>query len=344
MNMRTTMKDIAKACGVSTATVSMALSGNTKRVSAATVAAICNKAQELNYFPNQMASSLARRKSRVIGIVVNDLRNSHIAVLFMAINRVLQDKGFSLSCHILEDNIDSSVSDLVMRIAAENVCALIWAKPLEPDKVEENERLTSIIERMGIPVFTMDDYRFECSGNNYCFDYERAGYMATKHLIDLGHRRIGCIAGTRAFKVTVDRIDGYKAALEEAAIPVNEDLIYMGDYTMESGTNALPYLLGHGVTAIFAQNDEMAFGVYKSARNYGVRVPEDLSLVGCDNVPFDEALEVPLSTIDVPTQAIGRKMAEDICEAIENEDPAERATKVYSPVLLVRGSTKRYSE
>lgn len=341
--MKYTMKDVAKACNTSTATVSMVLAGKDKRISAGTRELIKKTAIAMDYYPNSMASSLAKKKSKYIGIVVNDLRNSHIAELFMSINEVLQEKGFLLICHVLNGKIDDSTEILAREIASENISALMWARPLEPNNDKDNGIITSVIKSMDIPVFTMDQYEFECPGVNVCFDYENAGYLATKYLIDNGHKKIGCVTGNIGYKVTIDRLNGYKKALCEAGIPYDDNVIFKGNYMMESGSRGLPYLLGQGVTAVFAQNDEMAFGLYKAARTYGIRIPEDLSIVGCDNVEFDESLEVPLSTIEVPIVDMGHYLAEMICKYVNDGNENERATKFYAPKLLVRGSVKKVS-
>ena len=143
--------------------------------------------------------------------------------------------------------------------------------------------------------------------------------------------------------MTRERITGYQKALADAGIEQDPKLIYEGDYTMDSGSAALSYLMGQRVTAIFAQNDEMAFGVYRSARIYGISIPEELSLIGCDNVPFDDVLEVPLSTISVPAREMGSYIAEQLCNMVEEDQPASperdrRRTVYYEPDLYLRGS------
>ena len=350
--MRTTMKDIARECKVSVATVSIALSGSAKkgRISESKLEEIRQTARQLNYFPNSSASNLARGRSQTVGVVINDIRNSHIAELDMAISEVLQERGYSVVNHIFNDKDEGKLEELVRRIASENVCALVWAKSMEPAKTEENRLLYETVDSLGIPVITMDGYEFKSDGLNICFDYERAGYEATSYLVNCGHRRIGCIAGIEGYRVTQERLAGYRRALEEAGIPWEEKLVAGGDYTLDSGSQVLSYLLGQHVTAIFAMNDEMAFGIYRSARSYGIHIPEDLSVIGCDNVPFDEVLEVPLTTVGVPAGEMGRFVGEQLCLAVEkrpeemrNAD-GKRRTIYYQPDLYVRGSVRKLTE
>lgn len=336
--MQVTIKDIAKECGVSVATVSMALSDKKTRVSEKTKARVVEVARKYNYRPNNAAVSLVNKKSKLIGIVFNDLRNTHISSLFMAINRVLEREGYSLVCHILED--DSQLDyDLLRIVGAGNISGLIWAKSLEVDG-QEKEKLNQEMTQLDIPVMTMDRYEFECPGVDICFDYREGGYLATKHLIDYGHRRIGCVAGRKSYHVTHERHEGYKKALAEAGIPYDSGLVYYGDYTMDSGYQSFSYIMGQKVTAIFSMNDEMAFGIYRAARMYGVKIPEEVSVIGFDDVPFADVMEVPLTTIRVPVDEIGNFIGEELVDIVREERTGERITKSYKPQLLLRGSTK----
>ena len=154
------MKDIARECKVSVATVSIALSGSAKkgRISESKLEEIRQTARRLNYFPNSSASSLARGRSQTIGVVINDIRNSHIAELDTAISEVLQERGYSVVNHIFNDKNEGRLDELIRRIASENLCALVWAKSMEPGKTEENRLLYETVDSLGIPVFTMDGY------------------------------------------------------------------------------------------------------------------------------------------------------------------------------------------
>ena len=256
----------------------------------------------------------------------------------MAINRELSGKGYSLLSHILEDQTRDSSLKLIRQIASENVAVLIWAKPLEADNAEGLMSLRKNVEGLGIPVITMDDYGFDCPGVDVCFDYRQGGFLATEHLLELGHRKIGCLAGDRSFQVTQERIEGYRQALEKFGVPYDEKLVCYGDYTMESGYEAFSYLMGQRVSAIFSSNDEMAFGIYRAARNYGIRIPADISLVGFDNVPFADIMEAPLTTVRVPSVEMGSFIGRTAMELLSEAQEGERKKILYKPDLLRRGS------
>ena len=307
-NMRATIKDVARESGVSVSAVSMALSDKPSRISKETRQKVKEAAERLHYQPNRAALSLVNRESRMIGIVMNDVRNTHIAAEFMAINRELSGKGYSLLSHILEDQTRDSSLKLIRQIASENVAVLIWAKPLEADNAD------------------------------VCFDYRQGGFLATEHLLELGHRKIGCLAGDRSFQVTQERIEGYRQALEKFGVPYDEKLVCYGDYTMESGYEAFSYLMGQRVSAIFSSNDEMAFGIYRAARNYGIRIPADISLVGFDNVPFADIMEAPLTTVRVPSVEMGSFIGRTAMELLSEAQEGERKKILYKPDLLRRGS------
>ena len=336
--MRATIKDVARESGVSVSAVSMALSDKPSRISRETKQKVKEVAERLHYQPNRAALSLVNRESKMIAIVMNDIRNTHIAAEFMAINRELSGKGYSLLSHILEEQTRDSSMKLIRQIAAENVAALIWAKPLEVDNMEDLQSLRKSVEGLGIPVITMDDYGFDCPGVDVCFDYRQGGFLATEHLLELGHRRIGCLAGDRTYQVTQERIDGYRRALENFDVPYDEKLVYSGDYTMGSGYEAFSYLMGQGVSAIFSSNDEMAFGLYRAARNYGIHIPTDISLVGFDNVPFADIMETPLTTVRVPSVEMGGFIGRTAIELLGTTRDEKRKKILYKPDLLRRGS------
>lgn len=341
--VKVTIKDIARECGVSVAAVSMALSDKPNRISAKTKEKVWNAAQRLNYQPNQAAVSLATQKSRKIGVIINDLRNPHIADLFMALDQKIQEHDYLQVCHILDDDAQDDAVRCLKRMVSNDVAGIVWGKPLED---REQDVLKSYVDKLDIPVVVMGESNFNCRGVDIVCDYAEAAYLATKHLIELGHTCIGCVTGTRSFKVTEQRLQGYQKALAEAGIAYDESLIYWGNYTMKSGRNSLAYLLGKKVTAIFSMNDEMAFGIYESARMYGVKIPKDLSVVGCDNVSFGNSLEVPLTTINIPAVEMGKSVGEWIIRTVEEKElcKEKRLVEWYHPALLVKGSTRKMTE
>lgn len=337
--MKATIKDVARASGYSVATVSMALSDKPSRVSEETKRKIREIAKQLDYSPNRIAVSLATKRSKIIGLVIADLHNPHMAMEYMAISSELKKRNYQLVTHVINNGEQYSLDDM-KALAGCGIEGIIFSHPDTIEIGEEELKIIEYIKQSGLPVVSRDNKHYEELGSRVCFDYKMGGYMATNHLIEYGHRRIGCLAGTKNLRVTVERLEGYKQALYDAGIELDEKLIYYGDYSIESGSEALSFLLGQKATAIFAFNDEMAFGVYRRARNYGVKIPDDLSIIGFDDVSFDDVLEVPLDSIHVPTAHLGQLVAEKIVNMIEHKDDG-KDDYLFEPSLRVRGSTKR---
>ena len=338
--MKTTIKDIAQACGCSAAAVSLARAGKKGRVSPEMSERILRTAAEMQYTPNRAAVSLATRRTKLIGVLVSDLRNTHIAALFMAMEEVLQRSGYTLICHVLDEQC-ADIRRIVNELVGLGVEGIIYAQPLLVNPSEDFQSLREFLDKAGIPVVCNDDVGLGCMGKDVLFDFYRAGYLATRHLIECGHGVIGCVSGPAHFKVSVERLRGYRDALEEAGVAYDPNLVYYGDYSTASAEPALSYLLGQKATAIFSFNDEMAFALYQSARQYGLKIPGDISVIGCDNVPFSNVLEVPLSTIHVPTVQMGQEMARVLIDSIEHPCDAGRGVSVYEPVLMLRGSVSK---
>ena len=338
--MKTTIKDVARESGYSIATVSLALSGKPSRIAQETKEKIIEVAQRLNYTPNQVAVSLATSKSHIIGLIITDMRNAHVASSFMSIDLELQKNQYSLLCSTVSDEMQP-INGGVRNMVACGIEGIIDAQPegaeYTPDEMETIRQLKA----SGLPVVSYDNMHAKDFGVCVNFNYFLGGYMAVKHLIENGHRRIGCVTGQMDYRVTVERLNGYKKALSEAAIPYDPKLVYTGNYEIDSGSSALPYLLGQKVTAIFAFNDQMAFGIYRAARNYGIRIPQDLSIVGFDNVLFSDVLEVPLTSIHIPTDEMGNTIAKEMLDMLKHGKPKEPRIVTFEPNLMIRGSTAR---
>lgn len=338
---RTTIKDVAKASGCSIATVSLALSDKPSRVSNATRKKIRKIAKELNYSPNQIAVSLKTKKSKMIGIVMADMRNPHVASVFMIIDKELRKNGYSLICCTTSTNDYLDIQRLNDLIAC-GIEGIIFSNPSIYCLGERWNDVENAIASSGLPIVGRDnpDFCRKGIGSSVSVNYEEGAYLAIKHLLELGHTKIGCITGPMDMTVTQYRLDGYKRALRDHAMDFDAKLIYEGDYEIESGYAALPYLLGQNVTAVFSFNDNMAFGLFRSARSFGIKIPHDLSVVGFDDVSFDEVLEIPLTSVNIHAQEIGTSMAGEIIRLLQNRD-TDYKNIIYEPHLMVRGSTRR---
>lgn len=168
----------------------------------------------------------------------------------------------------------------------------------------------------------------------------QGAYLATEHLIKLGHRKIGCITGSLILDDARQRLQGYKQALQDNNIKIDEDLIFEGDYSFEKGKLGCDYLINKQVTAIFASNDFSAMGALASIKEHNLIVPKDISLVGYDDIAFVSSLEVPLTTVRQPINDIGKKATEVIELLVNTEQKVKQKIVILEPNLIIRESTQ----
>lgn len=189
--------------------------------------------------------------------------------------------------------------------------------------------------------YVLLDRIFKDPGEDICkiwFNNVKGGYLATKYLLEKGHRRIGIITGPTINKPSNERIVGYRLALKEAGIRFNKSLVYTGDFRFQSGYDATAALVKKGITAIFAANDLMASGVYKALNKLGLRVPDDISVVGYDNVNLSELLDPPLTTITQPKAQMGKIAAQMLIAKLKGEKTETEV--VFDPQIIERASVR----
>ncbi|WP_040952207.1 LacI family DNA-binding transcriptional regulator [Gorillibacterium massiliense] len=336
--MPITIKDVARESGYSVATVSLVLNDKESRISKSARAKILQTAEAMNYRPNRLAVGLVTQKTHTIGLIVPDISNIHFAEMCKAIEQECRNNGYIVLLGSYGSS-DDQAYEYFKEFIDKRAEGIILAKPLMTELSEKEKMCFSLAEKAKVPVVTFEPIAAAKGVRTVGFDFETGGYLATKHLIDLGHRRIGCVTGPQKMLSSLGRLSGYKKALAEAGIEFDLDLIYEGDFTLGSGIQALPYLLGQNVTAVFAFNDMMAMGVYKAARSYQLRIPSDLSLVGFDDIDLNEILEVPLTSVTHPANAMGKESAKQILSMIEGEEREHGI--LFRPSLKVRGSARR---
>lgn len=326
-----TIVDVAREAGVSFATVSRVIN-NKAGVRADKREAVLRAMTRLGYVANQQARSLAGGRSHIVGVLAQDLGTSYMGAIIRGIDQALDQAQYDLmlyTTHRRKTKESAYVAALTRGLAD----GLLLVLPTHADAY-----LDSLI-RQGFPYMLVDhqgsgDYRRSVGATNY-----QGAYDATRHLIALGHRRIAHIAGTASLGCSLDRIAGYRAALAEAGLPADPALLVQGDFFQPSGFSGAQGLLAlpEPPTAIFAANDDMAFGVIEAARVAGLRLPEDLSVIGFDDVPQAASVHPPLTTVRQPLEQMGRVAAATLLSLIE--DPARSVERVVLPTeLIVRQS------
>jgi LacI family transcriptional regulator len=336
--MRVTIKDVARACGFSVTTVSLVLNNKECRVSAAARAKILKTAAEMNYKPNHLAVGLVTKKTHTIGMIVPDISNFHFAEMIKAIEQECRANGYIVLLGSYGES-DEQAAEYFAEFIAKGAEGIIFAKPFVKNPSRMELQCYESARAAKVPVVTFEQGGPDIHSQVVTFDYREGGYLATKHLLEYGHRRIGCVTGGSEMLSSIARAEGYRQALEEAGIPFDPELLYEGDFGLNSGIQALPYLLGKNVTAIFAFNDMMALGVYKAARSYNLNIPRDCSVVGFDDSFMNEILEIPLTSIVHPATEMGLESARQIIRLIRGEPVGDPV--VFRPSLRVRGSSRR---
>lgn len=338
--MRTTIKDIANYTGFSVTTISLVLNNKAKKIPQSTKDKIMEAVETLNYHPNQIAVGLVKKRTQTIGLIVSDVSNVFFASLVKGVEDTCRNQGWNL---ILCNTNDEHEQDLsyIQVLADKGVDGLIFCMARDSDKGKARESL-QLLEKLKIPFVMIDRYIEEASCSSVVVNHRQGGYMATRHLIEMGHRRIGCVTGPFGLEDSNDRLIGYKKALEDHGIPYEEELVYEGNYNRDGGVRAAEYFCENrkDITAIFAFNDLSAYGVYNGLKKYNVSIPNDISVIGYDDIFFSEILDVPLTTIRQPVYDMGVEGVKLLLEVVKNEIHTKKCI-TFQPTLVVRESVKK---
>lgn len=329
-----TVLDVARVAGVSTATVSRALSGDGSGVRPETRRRVIDAAESIGYHPNRLPLYLKNKTVNTIGFIVNDIGNPFYTATARGCEDVLRQAGYSLILASTDEDPDREIA-LLAEMEAERLAGVILTPSGEP-----SPQLRRMVER-GTPIVSLDrepGIRLDTVG----VDNEAAAHEGVRHLATLGHRRIGIVAGPNTIGAAEDRLAGYRRALREAGLEQDPSLVKRGDLREEGGyRRAIELLeLTDPPTALFSINNLTTIGVLRAARQRGIDMPERLSLVGFDDIPTGELLNPPLTVIVQPTYQLGAKSAELLLRRIA-EPHATLTEVVLHASLVVRGSTSR---
>lgn len=334
--MRITIKDVAKLAGVSTSTASLALN-NQHGVKPETRDRVMSAAKKLKYRPNQLARGLVTNKTHSVQVIVSGPQYGYFSspVLFEVIKGISDvlgsfDYRTVLSVTTVEDEVDF-VAEQIDSGGSDGI--ILWGSRMGEEK---------FLEVCSSPIPTVAIGRYSDRQSTYAItlDDRQGGYLATSHLLELGHSKIAFIGDLYGISSAQDRLKGYKAALRDHEVDVDQNLIVPGDFYQESGYWAMRDLLAQhqsNVTAVFAASDLMAVGAIKAAMEAGLSVPGDIAIIGFDNIPISDLLLVPLSTISTPIHQLGEEAARKIIKLIRGES-TEFLTRL-DVELLVRKST-----
>lgn len=312
---RLTLKDVADACGVSTTAVSFVLNDKPSNISDATREKVIRIAKEMNYQFNGVARALAIRKTNIIGIIIPDISNAFFSESIRHMQVELNKNGYEVILCNSEDKFENDVKYLKLLLSRQ-VDGLILTISSESMINENWQTIHAMLSENEVPYVLYDRY-YPGDHAKVFVDNVTSAYQLTKHLIDNGHRKIGFITGPMTLNSSQGRLAGAKKALNEANIPWNEDDIYYGNYDIETGHVGADKLLGH-VTAIFAFNDLQAYGVLEKARARNLLIPQDLSLIGFDDVFYSSILATKLTTVKQPLEEMSIAACNLLIKLIDN--------------------------
>ncbi|BBM66549.1 LacI family transcriptional regulator [Vibrio alfacsensis] len=330
-----TMKDIAKLAGVSTSTVSHVIN-KTRFVSEEISERVNNAAKELNYYaPSALARSLKVNRTKTFGMLVTTSTNPFFGEVVKGVERCCYQKGYSLIlCNTEGDN--ERMRDSINTLLQKRVDGLIlMCSSLEGERIEVFERYPDI------PVVVMDWGPMLFASDKIQDNSLRGGYLAAKYLIDCGHKEVGCITGPLIKHQAQMRYEGYKRAVVEAGLSFNANWIVESNFECEGGYQAFKKMVERGPlpSSIFVSNDMMAMGVLNAANELGIEVPEQLSIIGYDDIHIAKYMSPSLTTIHQPKHSLGQAAVETLLRKL-NEKTQETQVVQLEPTLVERKSVK----
>jgi LacI family transcriptional regulator len=308
-----TINDIAKLAGVSKGAVSYVLN-NKPGVSEEVREKILRIIEEYGYKPNKLSQALAGKRTNFIALVIPDISDVFYAKIIKGVEKTLSKHGYFLNLYSTHANPEKEhqVFDFLNMGIVDGVIVMAY---------HINESFIKKIIDTKIP-FVFIDYPYDNDRvYSIIVDNEEGGFKATEYLISLGHRKIAFIHGSKEAWDSELRFRGYLKALEKYDIPFNEKLVSRGDFTKEGGYKAVKDLLNshERFTAIFSANDHMAFGAIKALKEEGLRVPEDVSVIGFDNIEASALSNPPLTTIMQPTYQLGEVSVKILIKLLSGE-------------------------
>jgi LacI family transcriptional regulator len=338
LGKRVTLKDIAKLVGVSTASVSGVLNDTPNvRVSEETRQKILETAERLNYIPDFNARVLKGKTSNIVGLIIPDVINPFFPEVIRGVIDTANKFGYQVILFNTDDRLDKQIFYIEMLVSLR--CAGIIIADIEAG-TNKNEILNRV-DKTKTPVVLVDREIPDSPFPAITVDNIKGGYLATKYLIELGHRRIGFLTNSLSLKNIRDRFAGYKQALEESGLE------FLPEFVLESGyRDNLAYVSVESLLArqckpdaIFVTGDLMAIEAIRAIRNFGLEIPRDISIIGFDDIWMSQFITPPLTTIWQPKYELG-KLVMDKLHRIINDEEVSLETTYLEPKIVVRESCR----
>jgi LacI family transcriptional regulator len=328
------IQDVAKLAGVSISTVSRVLNG-TARVNAAVAARVRAAIEELHYQPNHAARTLQTNRSRIIGLLITDIQNPFFTTLIRGVEDVAQRNGYSvILCNSDEDPVKER--QYIEVLCAERVAGAIVVS------THERQRDLKLFREHNIPIVAVDRRITNLDTDAVLVDNRRGAREAVAHLLANGYRRIGVISGPLTTTTGRERLEGYRQALQEAGLEPDAQLERYGTFKEESGRQLAHELLDlePALDALFVGNNLMTLGTLEALHMRNLRVPDDIAVVGFDEMPWAALSAISLTTVTQPVYEIGSTAALRLFQRLQNPDALTRQEIVLVPTLRIRGSSR----
>lgn len=332
------MKDIADSLGLSANTVSKVLR-NHPDISEETRQRVLQRVAEWDYRPNGLARSLATGRSYLVGLVVPGLLHSFFAEVAMGLSSVISAKGYSLIVASSEERPHVEEEE-VRQLLARRLDALVIASS------GSSTELFRRMDRQSQPYVLIDREFPELKANFVGIDDRKAGQLATAHLLDRGCLRVAHIGG-RNNSTGQRRLEGYRLALQQRGLAYREDFVVRGTsvdmHSTEQGYEVMRLLLDRQPRpdGVFCHNDPLAIGAMNAILDSGLRIPEDIAVIGCGNLYFNGSLRVALSSVDQHSARLGESAGQLILDILESKKKLEPRTVILDPQVIERASTKK---
>lgn len=336
MEKPATIKDIAKRLNISLSTVSRALR-NASDVNPDTKKAVMALSEELNYQPNKLALSLRQKQTHTIGVIVPNL-DYVLSLMVRGIDEVALEAGFTVMVCQSNESFGREILN-TRRLLESLVDGFIISVSSESKSFDHFKK----IQERNLPVVVFDRVTPHLNAPSVRIDNEEGGFLATEHLIAQGYKRIAVLAGPENLGVSNSRLDGYLNALKKHKIKKDPELIVHCDFNQDYAYFATLELLAmkKRPDAIFTISDRMAIGAMLAIKKKGLRMPEDIGLVGFNNEPVTSLVTPSISSVDMPSFELGKAAAKLFIETMHNKEQLVHEEKVLKPKLIIRESSQK---
>lgn len=333
-----TIKDVAKKAGVSIATISRVINNKPEGISPEKRIYIQKIIEEMGYKPSGLARGLVTKRTSTIGLLIPDISNPFFPLMARGVEDGAQANKYSVFLCNTDGEIERERQYMSI-LKERGVDGII----LTISQGTNKEYVREIIDG-SIPVVLLDEPVAYRNVYGVFVDNHKGGYLATRHLIELGHKKIACITGPYSSITSIKRMEGYKHAITEAGISIDESIIMSGDYKEETGFKYMDEIIrsSSGVTAVFSASDNIAIGIYRAAKSHGLKIPKDLSVVGFDDAYSTQLIEPALTDVQQPTYEMGIKAVETILKLLSGSNVRKKII-TFEPKLIVRESTRIFS-